>query len=81
LSWPFSFLKSANLTAEAQTVRLQTNSRAGIFQAKVLDEGTAEWAMNSPEEYRAAGGETIELEEKGTEVQLPPLAMMRLDRV
>jgi len=71
----------ANLTAEAQTVRLQTNSRAGIFQAKVLDEGTAEWAMNSPEEYRAAGGETIELEEKGTEVQLPPLAMMRLDRV
>jgi len=70
----------ANLTSEAQTVRLLTNSRAGTFRAKVLDEKTAEWAMNSPEAYRAAAGEVIALEEKGTDVQLRPLSMMRLDR-
>ena len=70
----------ANLTSEAQTVRLLPNSQGRTFRAKVLDEKTAEWAMNSPEAYRTAAGEVVALEEKGTDVQLRPLSMMRLDR-
>ena len=71
----------ANLTSDVQTIRLLPNDRAGVFRAKVLDEATVEWAMNSPEAYRAGAGEVIALEQKGTDLQLRPLAMMRLDRV
>jgi hypothetical protein len=71
----------ANVTAETQTVQLVPGAHTGAFQVKLLDAQSAEFAMSSPEAFRAAAGERIAIGEEGTEVELPPLAMMRLDCV
>jgi hypothetical protein len=70
----------ANLTPEKQAVRLVADAAASKFQAKVLDETTAEWAMTDPEAFREAPGEFLTCDEK-SEVELAPFALMRLDRI
>ncbi len=71
----------ANMTPEKQAVRLVFGAASNKFQVKVLDESTAEWAMTDPEAFRSAPGESLTAEGKGTDVQVPPLALMRLDRI
>jgi len=71
----------ANVTAETQTIQLVPGADRSTFQVKLLDAQSAEFAMSSPEAFRAAAGERIAIGEKGAEVELPPLAMMRLDRI
>jgi hypothetical protein len=48
---------------------------------KALDESTAEGAMTDPEAFRSAPGEFLTGDGKGTDIQLAPLALMRLDRI
>ncbi len=71
----------ANLTSEPQVIRLRTHAHARTFQVKIVDEHTGEWAMSSPEAFRAAAGELMAIEEEGTALHLSPFAMMRLDRI
>lgn len=69
----------ANLTAEAQTILFLPDSSNKIFRTKLLDERSAEFAMSSPEAFRAAEGNPMTVVASGTQIELPPFAMMRLD--
>ena len=69
----------ANMTSEKQAIRLVVGAASNKFQAKVLDESTAEWATTEPEAFRAAPGEFL-ADSKG-DIELAPLALMRLDRI
>ena len=71
----------ANMTPEKQAIRLVPGTASDKFQIKVLDESTAEWAMTDPEAFRSAPGEFLAADGKGTDIQLAPLALMRLDRI
>ncbi len=71
----------ANMTPEKQTIRLVLGALSGRFQVKILDESTAERAMTHPEAFRSAPGEFLTADRKGTDIELAPLAIMRLDRV
>ena len=68
----------ANMTPQKQAIRLLLGA-ACKFQMKVLDESTAEWAMTNPEAFRSAPGEFLTAD-KG-EIELAPLALMKLDRI
>jgi hypothetical protein len=71
----------ANVTSENQTIRLLLGARTGAFQVKLLDEQTAEFAMRSPEAFRAAPGKPLQAGMHGAELDLLPYAVARLDLV
>ena len=71
----------ANMTPQKQTIRLVLGAASNNFQVKALDESTAEGAMTDPVAFRSAPGEFLSGDRKGTDIQLAPLALMRLDRI
>ena len=71
----------ANMTPERQTIRLCVPAASNRFEVKVLDEITAEWAMTDPEAFRSASGEFLTVDERSAEIEMSPLALMRLDRI
>jgi len=71
----------ANMTPEAQAVRLVAGATSMKFRIKTLDERSAECAMTDPEAFRSAPGELLTANGKVVDIHLAPLALMRLDRV
>jgi hypothetical protein len=69
----------ANLTPEKQKFHLD-GAHSGPFELKTLDEGNAEFAMVSPEAFRAAAALSIDIDDNGADLELLPWSMMRLDR-
>jgi len=70
----------SNLGGESQNVRLACGESDRRFLVKVLDEHSAEWAMSSPEAFRATPGKLIEVRGQFVEIEIPPFAVVRLDR-
>jgi hypothetical protein len=71
----------ANFTPEKQAIRLVLGGAPNKFQVKGLDESTAERAMTDPEAFRSAPGGFLTVDENGANIELSPLALMRLDRI
>jgi len=66
----------ANLGPEPRKVRLAGPVPEEV-RVRCLDTGNAEWAMRSPESFRAVPGEQVQIEESG--IELKPYSIARLD--
>lgn len=70
----------SNLGDECRKIRLECHEADKRLRIKLLDEHNAERAMTSPEAFRAEPGSAIEVKGQFAEIELPPFAVMRLDR-
>lgn len=68
----------SNLTSETQEIRVCCGTQSR-FRVKLLDEGSAEWAMSSPESFRATPGRLLNPRKQSVELEIPPFATTRLD--
>ncbi len=67
----------ANLTPESQQIRV--DNLAGPVRVRCLDETNAQYAMASPEAFRAEAGELVEAAEGTLELNLLPYAIAQID--
>lgn len=71
----------ANMTPEKQAIHLVSSARPNRFEVKVLDERNAWCAMADAQAFRAAPGDFYTVEGKSADIEIAPLAVMRLDRI
>jgi hypothetical protein len=69
----------ANLTSKPRAARVIAGVEGGDFRLQSLDENSAEWAMWEPDSFRAAPGKLLQLGKQGSELDLLPYAVARLD--
>ncbi|HVN22215.1 MAG TPA: hypothetical protein VMU05_25740 [Dongiaceae bacterium] len=69
----------SNLGSESQNARIPAGTRYQRYRLKFLDESSAEWAMSSPESFRATPGRLVHVREQFLEVEIPPFATARVD--
>ena len=67
----------ANLTSDSQQVRVR--NLTGTVRVRHLDETNAQYAMKSPEAFRAETGELVEDAEGTLELDLLPYAIAQID--
>jgi hypothetical protein len=67
----------ANVTPDPQRVLVRGLGSDPI--ARLLDEATAEWALDDPARFRASSGQTLAGDEDGVWLALGPFAVARLD--
>lgn len=69
----------ANLSPEPQSVRVTGANLQRSVRMRLLDETNVEWAMTSPEQFRAEMGEWAQTSQGELELRLPPFAIARID--
>ncbi len=67
----------ANLTSDSQQVRVR--NLTGTVRVRHLDETNAQYAMTSPEAFRAETGELVQTAEASLELNLLPYAIAQID--
>jgi hypothetical protein len=69
----------ANYTAQRQAVEVKSLGQAPRARVRMLDEECAEFAMRSPEAYRARPGVEFPVSGGDLRLELPPYAVARVD--
>jgi len=69
----------ANLSPEPRSVRVTGANLQRSVRMRLLDETNVEWAMTSPEQFRAEMGEWAQTSQGELELRLPPFAIARID--